>query len=292
MTEDVRVRIPNRFHFVFGLKPQIQPFHIAEYLCLESCIQVNRPERVDLYHHYEPYGEWWERIKPKLDLHEVELESFVRDHPSYFTHEEGRFIKGWNLDYAHQSDFLRLKILLEHGGIYADMDTIFVNPLPRDLFDHEFVIGEEDPVTGPDEDEPHASLCNAFLMSAPGAEFGRSWLERMHQVFDGTWSRHSCMEAALLQAEAPHKRARRAEEESLQTSVHRGGDSSPARGCGHRQRRCLQHAPVGSSLVERFADRLHGLPCRPPHGGLHPVCRHDLQHRRQTVPGLTLTPIG
>lgn len=204
MTEDLRVRIPNRFHFVFGLKPQSQPFHIAEYLCLESCIQVNRPDRIDFYYHYEPYGEWWERIKPKVELHRVELESFVRDHPSYFTHEEGRFIKGWNLDYAHQSDFLRLKILLEHGGIYADMDTIFVNPLPRDLFDREFVIGEEDPVTGPDEDEPHASLCNAFLMSAPEAEFGRRWLERMHRVFDGTWSRHSCMEAALLQAEAPH----------------------------------------------------------------------------------------
>lgn len=203
MTGEIRVRIPNRFHFVFGLKPQIQPFHIAEYLCLESCIQVNRPERIDFYYHYEPYGEWWERISPKVELHRVELESHVRDHPSYFTHEEGRFIKGWNLDYAHQSDFLRLRILLEHGGIYADMDTIFVNPLPRDLFDKEFVIGEEDPVQGPDEDEPHASLCNAFLMSAPDAEFGRSWLERMHEVFDGTWSRHSCMEAALLQAEAP-----------------------------------------------------------------------------------------
>jgi hypothetical protein len=196
-------RIPNRFHFVIGLKPQTEAFHIAHYLCLKSCIQVNRPERVELYYHYEPYGEWWDRITPRVHLHQVELERFVRDHPSYFTHEEGRFIKGWNLDYAHQSDFLRLKILLEHGGVYADLDTIFVKPLPSDLFDEEFVIGEESPVMGPDEDSPHESLCNAFLMSAPGSEFCRRWLDRMHRVFDGTWSRHSCEEAAVLRAEAP-----------------------------------------------------------------------------------------
>jgi hypothetical protein len=196
-------RIPNRYHFVFGLKPQTEAFHIVHYLCLESCIRVNRPDRVDLYYHFEPYGEWWDRIEPKVLLHRVELEKHVRDHPSYFTHEEGRFIKGWNLDYAHQSDFLRLKILLEHGGVYADIDTLFVNPLPSDLFDEEFVIGEESPVVGPGGERPHDSLCNAFLMSAPGADFGRRWLDRMHGVFDGTWSRHSCEEAALLRAEAP-----------------------------------------------------------------------------------------
>jgi hypothetical protein len=195
--------IPNRFHFVFGLKPQTEPFHVAHYLCLESCIRVNRPDRVDFHYHYEPHGGWWDRIKPRLRLQTVELESFVRDHPSYFTHEEGQFIKGWNLDYAHQSDFLRLRILLERGGVYADMDTIFVNPLPPELFEERFVIGEEDPVLIPGEGTPRESLCNAFLMAAPGAEFGRLWLERMHMVFDGTWSRHSCAEAARLRSLAP-----------------------------------------------------------------------------------------
>jgi len=195
--------IPRDFHFVFGLKPQTEAFHIVHYLCLESCIRVNQPERIVFHHHYQPYGEWWDRIKPRLELDRVDLEAHVRDHPSYFTHDEGRFIKGWNLDYAHQSDFLRLKLLLSLGGVYADMDTIFVNPLPPDLYDEQFVIGEEDPVTGPDDDAPHESLCNAFLMCPPGSEFCRRWLERMYRVFDGTWSRHSCQEAASLRAEAP-----------------------------------------------------------------------------------------
>jgi hypothetical protein len=195
--------IPRVFHFVFGLKPQTEPFHISHFLCIESCLRVNKPEKVCFHYHHEPYGEWWDRTKPGLDLHPVEPEAFVRDHPSYFSHDEGLFIKGWNLDYAHQSDFIRLRILLDRGGVYADMDTIFVAPLPSELFDEDFVIGEEDPVLGAGDVEPHESLCNALLMCAPGAEFGRRWLDGMYRVFDGTWSRHSCEEAARLRAAAP-----------------------------------------------------------------------------------------
>lgn len=195
--------IPNRFHFIFGLKPQTEPFHIAHFLCLESCIQVNEPDQIDFYYHHEPQGPWWDRVKPKLSLHRIERESFVTEHPSYFTHQEGQFIKGWNLDYAHQSDFIRLRLLIEHGGIYADMDTLFVSRLPRSHFEREFVIGEEEPVTSVKGREPHESLCNAFLMSAPQAQFATSWLESMYRVFDGTWSRHSCAEAARQRRIAP-----------------------------------------------------------------------------------------
>lgn len=197
-------RIPNRFHFVFGLKPQTEPFHLVHYLCLKSCIEVNHPERIDLYCHYEPYGEWWERIRPRLNVNRVDLEEAVRDHASYFNHDEGRLIKGWNLDYAHQSDFVRLRVLLEHGGVYADMDTLFVQPLPASLFEQEFVIGEEDlEWPGPDG-LPVKSLCNAFLMARPSAAFGQRWLQRMAEVFDGTWSRHSCQEAAYVRTLMPH----------------------------------------------------------------------------------------
>ena len=195
--------IPNRFHFIFGLKPQIEPFHICHYLCLRSCLSVNAPEEIHFHYHHEPHGEWWDRVKGELTLHPIEPEVSIRDHPSYLTHDEGRFIKGWRLDYAHQADFLRLKILLEHGGVYADMDTLFVERLPQRLFEQPFVIGEEDPVPGAARAGTGPMLCNAFLMSAPGAEFGRRWLERMYAVFDGTWNRHSCDEAGRLAEALP-----------------------------------------------------------------------------------------
>lgn len=78
---------------------------------------------------------------------------------------------GGEYSYAHHTDFIRLEKLLERGGIYADLDTIFVNKLPEHFFEKEFIMGEEKGliVNG----EYHRSLCNGWLMSAPGARFAQ-----------------------------------------------------------------------------------------------------------------------
>ena len=36
-----------------------------------------------------------------------------------------------HLRYAHHADFVRLDALIEHGGLYADIDTIFVRAFRR-----------------------------------------------------------------------------------------------------------------------------------------------------------------
>src|SRR5262249_62076603 len=52
------------------------------------------------------------------------------------------------------------------------------------------------------EGEP--SLCNALLLSEPGAEFARLWRERIDGAFDGaSWSAHSTLLPARLHAEHP-----------------------------------------------------------------------------------------
>jgi hypothetical protein len=190
--------VPNIFHFVFGLRPQTEAFHIVHYLCLKSCLEINKPDVLHFHCHHEPFGPLWDRIRSDITLHRVSPEEFVAENSFYSAHQEGRFIKAGGMDYAHHSDFLRLKILLEHGGVYADMDTLFVNPLPVYLFDQQFVLGEERPVEREPGGAPMPSLCNALIMAAPGAEFARLWLKRMYQVFDGTWNRHSCQEAARM----------------------------------------------------------------------------------------------
>lgn len=195
--------IPRRFHFVFGLRPQAEPFHLAHYLCLESCRRLNAPEAIVFHCLHEPYGPWWDRIRPHLTLSAIEPERFVTESPRYFDHEEGRLIRKLDLDYAHQSDFIRLKVLLRHGGVYADIDTLFVRPLPERLYERPFVIGEENAVVPLSGRQPEASLCNALLMAPPGSIFAREWLVRMYEVFDGSWSRHSCTEAARLRSAMP-----------------------------------------------------------------------------------------
>jgi hypothetical protein len=177
-------RIPKHFHFVFGLRPQKQAFHVIHYLCLESCLQVNQPERISLYYHYMPFGPYWERIKPKLELVYVDLNPAVTGF-HYADQKLNEF------RYAHQADFIRLEKILQHGGVYADIDTLFLNPIGEHLYEEQFVIGREPIAWEPVDGRPRTSLCNAFLMSEPNSSFGRRWLEAMSEAFDGSWSNHS-----------------------------------------------------------------------------------------------------
>lgn len=195
--------IPKIFHFVFGLKPQQEPFHLVFYLCLKSCLEVNRPQRLMFHYYHEPYGEWWERIKTEIELVKIEPVEFDALRTRYDSRQEGRYIKQHNLEYAHQADIVRLQALIEHGGVYADMDTLFVNPMPDHIYQNTFVMGDEGLAPENPVPEDYRSLCNALMLSAPGAEFPQRWLENIYAVFDGSWSRHSNQEASMLALNHP-----------------------------------------------------------------------------------------
>ncbi len=187
----------NTFHFIFGLRPQTEAFHLAFYLCLESCRQVNAPAEIHFHYRNEPYGPWWERIRPYLVLRHIEGKTAGFAPERYASSAEGRFIEQAGISFAHEADFLRMEILIAEGGCYADMDTLFVQAYPQRFFEGEFVIGEERAFVG-DDGILRPSLCNAVMFAQPGARFARAWLARMGEAFDGTWNRHSCFEAARL----------------------------------------------------------------------------------------------
>ncbi len=193
---------PREFHFVFGLRAQTEPMHALHYACLESCRQVNRPRAIHFHYRNEPHGPLWERIRPHLTLHRLDGPPHDYDAARYAATPEGRFIAHMGLGYAHEADFVRLDALIEHGGVYADMDTLFVRPYPDEWYAHEFAIGEEPGVIA-DDGLMKPSLCNAVMFAQAGSHFARAWRERMGRAFDGTWSRHSCQEAARLWGERP-----------------------------------------------------------------------------------------
>jgi glycosyltransferase involved in cell wall biosynthesis len=188
-------RIPNIYHFVFGLKPQIEPFHLLHYLCLASCAAVNKPERIILHLRNEPWGELWDLIRPKVEIApipESELEIS-------FPYQDETIRK---FSYAHVSDFIRLRALHDQGGIYADMDTLFIAPPPPELFSQSCVMGRElVDVSAPAQ--PEGSLCNAYIMAEPQAPFLAKWRERMPEAFDGSWSNHSTFLPYRLSREFP-----------------------------------------------------------------------------------------
>ncbi len=142
---------------MYGFAPDFggRPFSLVHYLAVRSACVVNDPECVNFYFKHEPSGEWWERAKPYLNLMRIEPPTEVAGrrlcHP------------------AHQADVVRLQLLLEHGGIYLDIDVICVRPLTP-LLRYPFVLGEQG-VRGEE------GLGNAVILSEKGAFFARKWLE-------------------------------------------------------------------------------------------------------------------
>ncbi|MEE2776574.1 MAG: glycosyltransferase [Acidobacteriota bacterium] len=189
--------IPRIAHFVFGLRPQRLTFHPLHYAAIESCRQVVRPEKIVLHYHSLPFGALWEEIRPHLELVRVERPVEI-DRARY----DDRLVPE-AYRYAHQADFVRLDALIEHGGLYADIDTIFLRPPPEHLWEESFVIGREPPVVDEHTGNVKPSLCNALLMAEPGSLFARTWRERMEGALDGSWSNHSGFLAQQLSEELP-----------------------------------------------------------------------------------------
>ncbi len=190
-------RIPRIAHFVFGLREQLEPFHLLHYLAIETCRRILKPEAIYLHYHHLPFGVFWDEIRPHLTLRRVGLADEVLN----ADYDERLVPKAYR--YAHHADFVRLEALVEYGGVYADIDTVFVRPLPDALYDEKFVIGRESDV--PDEltGAVRPSLCNALLMAEPGSVFARTWLDRMGAAINGTWSNHSGFLAEALSEEMP-----------------------------------------------------------------------------------------
>ena len=190
--------VPRIAHFVFGLMEQAEPFHLVHYVAIESCRRVLEPQEIYFHHKYLPYGVYWDLIRPHVTLMAVELVPEVLDAPY-----DDRLVPA-RYRYAHHADFIRLDALIEHGGVYADIDTLFVRSFPSELFGHPFVIGRESPVRDERTGEVKPSLCNALMMAEPGAVFARAWRKEMASALNGTWSNHSGFLADELSRKMPN----------------------------------------------------------------------------------------
>jgi glycosyltransferase involved in cell wall biosynthesis len=191
--------IPRIAHFVFALEEQDEPMHFLHYASIESCRRVLEPERIYLHHRHLPWGPWWERISPHLTLVPAQSVEAV------LAADYARGLVPERFRYAHHADFIRLDALIEHGGVYADIDTIFVRDFPQELFEQRFVIGREPAVRDEHTGERRPSLCNALLMSEPQGAFARAWRERMAGSLDGSWSNHSGFLSHTLSEHMPDR---------------------------------------------------------------------------------------
>jgi len=190
-------RIPRIVHFVFGLRPQLEPFHLVHHLAVASCAAVLAPDAIHFHCHELPYGLYWDLTRPLVELHRIEMVGAV----SAFPYEDP-LVKHYS--YAHHADVVRLDVLAEHGGMYADIDTLFVAPPRDELWDAPAVIGREANVDDPRTGQSRTSLSNALVMAEPRARFVVHWRSEIEGALDGTWSAHSCFLADDLSRRLPN----------------------------------------------------------------------------------------
>lgn len=174
--------IPNNIHFVFGLDKNFGGegfvFSFVHFLAVITAYEVNNPEIIYFHYAYEPTGPWWEKARPYLTLSKIDPPQEIFGNPIQHV--------------AHKADVVRIKKLIELGGIYLDMDVVCINPF-KPLLKHECVLGRE-PTTG---------LCNAVILAKKDADFLKIWYESYHN-FDGSiWAYHSVKLPHLLAQKHP-----------------------------------------------------------------------------------------
>ncbi|MGO4704442.1 glycosyltransferase family 32 protein [Microvirga sp. 2MCAF38] len=180
-------RIPRHLHFCFGLDPTYggRPWSFIHYLCVSSALAHIKPDHASIYVEYEPSGVWWELTLQKIRCEKIEAPREIFGNPL--------------LHYAHRADVVRLEKLLQHGGIYLDVD-VFVHRDFDDLLNHSAVLGEEE-VNG------YRGLCNGVILAERGAEFLRRWYEEYRwfrsKGQDEYWAEHSVLVPYQLMQSIP-----------------------------------------------------------------------------------------
>ena len=69
----------------------------------------------------------------------------------------------------HQADIIRLRKLLQYGGIYLDTDVFIIKSF-KDLLDNNLVMGIENGM----------GLCNAVILTEPNSPFIKEWINAYH----------------------------------------------------------------------------------------------------------------
>ena len=178
--------IPNKLHYVH-LSAGGREWKLHHYLSVKSAYVRGGFNSITIWMDTEPSGHWWDLTKPMVKLEFVEPPVEIFGKPI--------------IQQAHKSDVIRLQVLLDEGGVYADTDTIFVKPY-TDLLNNKVVMGQQ----GIDGSE---GLCPAIILSEPNSTFLTRWLMGFEYSFGGgapgspTWCTHSVAYPLWLSKQIP-----------------------------------------------------------------------------------------
>ncbi len=181
--------VPRIVHFIHGLADAPPILSYSEHLAVLLASRALPGYTLNLHYHHEPTGQFWHKTKSMLTLRQVELPTSIFNRP--LRH------------HAHRADVLRLRVLLEHGGLYLDLDVLVLRDFAP-IFDAAAKAGFAIAREGDAQHGGEHGLCNAVLVAAPNSSFASRWLASYSSFGSSAldpWNGHSVtMPLRLAQA--------------------------------------------------------------------------------------------
>ncbi|KAH7374578.1 hypothetical protein B0T11DRAFT_334139 [Plectosphaerella cucumerina] len=187
--------IPNIVHYVFLLKdPEADfPLQFSHFLSIYGAYRLWVPEKIYLHTNVAADSAPVQRAKSgdagKWNKLVFELPGLIVNQVEVPEHAGN----GVNITMMeHKSDFVRVKMVHQYGGIYTDLD---VQPL-RDIAalrtsGYRAIGGREYGFRDPRGNIHPGTLNSGTFMSVAGGAMITGWMERMNEVFDQGWITHS-----------------------------------------------------------------------------------------------------
>ena len=145
--------VPNVVHVTWFYSKEKLTFRFHMFISLLSAYKNIQPSAIMFWYNNEPTGYWWSEILRRIPV----IRMCHREAPTS--------IYGHKVSVPeHQSDIVRLEVLMKYGGIYMDLDMIILKSFDP-LRVYELTMGRATSIT----------LANGLMVSKPNASFLRIW---------------------------------------------------------------------------------------------------------------------
>ncbi|XP_076444366.1 uncharacterized protein LOC143282562 [Babylonia areolata] len=147
-----------------------RPFHFFHFLSVLSALHVAGLRHVYVHGDVSPDGEWWERLRGE-NITFVPVEAISQVYQQFVRLA------------AHRSDIVRSHVLRMYGGVYMDVDVMWVNRIPDDLLRYPTVACPD----WPSRDQWPEAFNIGVLMSQSDSPWLRHFLSSLRRYLDNIW---------------------------------------------------------------------------------------------------------
>lgn len=192
VTYDVDV-VPRVAHYVYmstEAASVVKELKFGFYMSILSALGVANVTCVYVHGNVQFAGPYWDDLMQR----HLCVRYHFRPYPTSVWQQKRYCVEHW-------ADVVRAQIFIQYGGLHADPDVYFYQPIPDDYWRHEAVIGLDAHVAAPGFSgnvpyELQSQINLGVCMSSPGSRFFQLYQDT-HKHFDGTSWWHNSGEKPL-----------------------------------------------------------------------------------------------